>query len=93
MRCTGRHILLWGSLLGLLVGCGQVPGGAGISGTVRAPAGEDVAGTRVFACYENERGCASLGEVKTYGVGSVRQIINLAQLAPGSYGVYAFKDA
>ncbi len=93
MRCTLRHNLLWGGLLGLLVGCGQVPGGAGsISGTVTAPAGRDVAGTQVFACFENERDCARLGNVKVTA-SAASATYQLGSLAPGSYGVYALKDA
>ncbi len=93
MRCTTRHNLLWGSLLGLLVGCGQVLGGAGsISGTVTAPPGRDVAGTQVFACYENEVNCASLGKVSVTDVAASADY-QLGSLAPGSYGIYALKDA
>ena len=92
MNRTARHLLLSGSLLGLLVGCGQVPGqSSSISGTVRAPVGGDVAGTRVFACYQNERGCDFLGEV-TLTEPNVSANYQLGQLAPGSYSVYALKD-
>ena len=92
MRRILRHSLLWGSLLGLLVGCGQVPGGAGsISGTVSAPVGEDVAGTQVFACYQNEVDCDSLGRVNITE-SSASATYQLGNLPPGSYGIYAFKD-
>lgn len=93
MRRTLRHTLLCGSLLGLLVGCGQVPGGAGsISGTVSAPSGEDVTGTQVFACYQNEDDCDSLGRVNiTESAASATY--QLGSLPPGSYGIYALKDA
>ena len=91
MNRIARHILLWGSLLGLLVGCGQMPGTGSISGTVRAPIGGDVAGTRVFACYENERGCNFLGEV-TVTESDTSASYQLGRLAAGSYGVYASKD-
>lgn len=94
MRRNLRHTLLCGSLLGLLVGCGQLPGGGAesISGTVTAPSGRDVAGTRVFACYENERNCDALGEVNLTA-SAATQTYQLGRLAPGSYGVYALKDA
>ena len=93
MNRTIRHILLWGSLLGLLVGCGQVPGeNSSISGIVRAPTGEDVAGTRVFACYENEKGCDALGEVEITASGTSSSY-QLGTLPVGRYGVYALKDA
>ena len=92
MNRIARHILLWGSLLGLLVGCGQLPGeNSSISGTVRAPTGGDVAGTKVFACYGNERGCDSLGEVTITKSGASASY-QLGRLAMGSYGVYALKD-
>ena len=91
MNRIASHILLWGSLLGLLVGCGQLPGGSSISGTVRAPTGGDVAGTRVFACYENENNCDSLGEVEIIESG-MSAPYQLGRLTVGRYGVYALKD-
>ena len=97
MRRTLRHTLLLWSLLGLLGGCGQLPGGpAGeaesISGTITAPPGRDVAGTQVFACYENERDCASLGNVSIQEPAASASY-QLGVLPVGSYGVYALKDA
>lgn len=86
------HTLLLGSLLGLLVGCGEVvPGGNGnIAGTVTAPAGGDVAGTRVYACLANDPNCESLNvAVEQSGSSAAYRIFNLAS---GSYGVIALKD-
>lgn len=91
MRCTLRHHLLWGGLLGLLVGCGQVPGGAGsISGTVTAPAGRDVAGTQIFACYEDMADCARLGNVEVT-VSATSAPYQLGGLPLGNYSIYALK--
>ena len=84
--------LLWGGLLGLLAGCGQVPGGTGtISGVVSAPAGGDVSGTEVFACFANEDGCERLG--LTIEQAGATAAYRLSGLPSGSYGVYALKDA
>ena len=91
-RTKGRALLL-GSLLWALAGCGEVvPGGAAsVSGTVSAPTGGDVAGTRVFACYDNEPDCAVLAEVRLEGVGS-SSAYQLGALAPGRYNIYARKS-
>jgi len=87
-----RRTLLLGGLLGLLAGCGQVPGGAGtISGVVSAPAGGDVSGTEVFACFANEDGCDRLG--LTIDQAGATAAYRLSGLPRGSYGVYALKDA
>lgn len=86
------HTLLLGSLLGLLVGCGEVvPGGSGsIAGTVTAPAGGNVAGTRVIACFNNEPGCEQLDvTIEESGSAAAYEIDRLPR---GSYGVIALKD-
>lgn len=93
MRRFIGHTLLFGGLLGLLVGCGEVvSGGNGsIVGTVTAPAGGDVAGTRVYACFADEPGCEFLDvTVERSGSSAAYQLLNLPS---GSYGVYALKDA
>jgi hypothetical protein len=86
-----RHSLLLGGLLGLLVGCGEIGGGSSISGMVTAPAGADVAGTAVFACYDDDPECARLGETVITGAGNAASY-SLGALAPGSYSVYALSD-
>lgn len=91
MQRLKSRTLLFGGLLGLLVGCGEVLGGAGISGTVSAPVGGDVAGTQVFACYENEDGCAMLGKVQLTQPGASAPY-QLGSLPRGRYGVYALKE-
>ena len=91
MHRLKSRALLFGGLLGLLVGCGEVLGGASISGTVSAPVGGDVAGTRVFACYENEPDCAMLGEVRIAASGASAPY-QLGSLPRGSYSVYALKE-
>jgi hypothetical protein len=91
MRGLMRHSLLLGGLFGLLVGCGEMGGGSSISGMVTAPAGGDVAGTEVVACFVNEPGCARLSvEIETSGTTGSYKIDNLPN---GSYGVIALKDA
>jgi hypothetical protein len=91
MHRLKSRALLFGGLLGLLVGCGEVLGGAGISGTVSAPVGGDVDSTRVFACYENEPDCAMLGEVRIAESGTSAPY-QLSSLPRGSYSVYALKE-
>lgn len=92
MHRLKRRTLLLGGLLGLLAGCGQVPGGAGtISGVVSAPAGGDVSGTEVFACYENEPECAMLGDVTITQTGTSAPY-QLSGLPTGRYSVYALKE-
>ncbi len=96
MRRILRHTLLLWSLLGLLVGCGQLSGGTAgetgsISGTITAPPGRDVAGTQVFACYEDARSCARLGTTEiTVAAGSAPY--QLSGLPVGNYSVYALKE-
>jgi hypothetical protein len=92
-RNMGRT-LLFGGLLWSLAGCGEVvPGGtASISGTVTAPAGGDVAGARVFACYDNEPNCARLGEVTLTEAGASSSY-QLGSLPAGSYSIYALKES
>ncbi len=93
MNRIARHILLWGSLLGLLVGCGQLPGeNSSISGTVRAPTGGDVAGTQVFACYEDNPKCARMGSVEVT-TSAVSAPYELSGLPTGSYSIYALKKS
>lgn len=92
MRRFVNHTLLWG-VLGLLTGCGEILGEAGsISGTLSAPVGGDVADTHIFACYNNERDCAMLGDVEITqtGTSAPYQIDNLPL---GSYSVYALKNS
>lgn len=92
MHRSKSRALLFGGLLGLLVGCGEVLGGAAsISGTVSAPVGGDVAGTQVFACYENEDDCAMLGKVQLTESGASAPY-QLGSLPKGFYGVYALKE-
>lgn len=93
MRRSINHILLFGGLVGLLVGCGEVLGEAGsILGTVSAPVGRDISGTHIYACYNNERNCAMLGDVEIMqkGASAAYQLSNLPR---GSYSVYALKNA
>ena len=79
--------------MSLLVACGEVPTGSGVvTGTVFAPAGESVVNTEVFACFNNETGCARLGSV-TIRQGGASAAYTLSGLPSGSYGVYAFKDS
>lgn len=79
--------------MGLLVGCGEVLGEAGsISGMVSAPVGRDVAGTHIFACYNNERDCTMLGDVETTQMGASAPY-QLDNLPLGSYSVYALKNS
>ena len=94
--------LLFALLLIFLVACGGgttpspivqppqdpvQPGGNSISGTVTAPAGGDVSGTIVLACLNS---CTPQSPVtQTDATGNY----NLADLAPGSYIVIAYKDA
>lgn len=90
MRRFVNHTLLWG-VLGLLTGCGEILGEAGnISGTVSAPAGGDVLGTDVFACFANQEGCEQVG-ITIEQAGAAANY-TLSGLPRGSYGVYAFKD-
>ena len=91
MNRIASHILLWGSLLGLLVGCGQMPGSSSISGTVRAPTGGDIAGTQVFACYEDNPECARLGSVELT-TSAVSAPYELA-VPTGNYSIYALKKS
>ena len=91
MRRFVNRTLLFGGLMGLLVGCGEILGEAGsISGTVSAPTGGDVSGTDVFACFANRDGCERLG-ITVEQTGSTAGY-TLSGLPRGSYGVYAFKD-
>lgn len=86
------HTLILGGLLSLLVGCGEVgSGGSSISGTVMAPAGADVSGTTVFACYNDEPGCERLGETTISQSGNAAPY-RLGTLAQGPYSVYALND-
>lgn len=90
MRCLNTHRWLLGGLLGLLVGCGEVSSTGTISGTVTAPAGGDVAGTRVVACYRNEPDCDTFEAlISQTGASAAYRISGLPS---GSYGVYALKD-
>ena len=87
--------LLFVVLLGLLVGCGELglgSGGSSLSGIVTAPAGADVSGTTVFACFNDEPGCARLGQTTIYASGSSVSY-QLGTLAQGTYSVYALSDA
>ncbi len=86
------HTLLLGGFLGLLAGCGEVvPGGSGsIAGTVTAPAGGDVVGTRVIACYNNQPDCGQLDV--TIGESGSAAAYEIDRLPGGSYGVVALKD-
>ena len=91
MNRAKNHTLLLMGLLGLLVGCGEVSGGAGsISGTVSAPAGKSIFETDVFACFANEEGCEHLGV--TLNQRGTTAAYRLSGLPVGSYGVYALKD-
>lgn len=94
MYRTGGRALLIGGLLWALAGCGEVvPGGTtSVSGTVSAPTGGDVAGTRVFACYDNEPDCAMLGEVRLTEP-ELSAPYQLGSLPAGSYSIYALKES
>lgn len=90
MRRLNTHRWLLGGLLGLLVGCGEVSYTGTISGTVTAPTGGDVAGTKVYACYRNEPDCATFEALVTQSGPSAAY--RISGLPSGSYGVYALKD-
>lgn len=90
MRRFNTHGWLLGGLLGLLVGCGELSYTGTISGTVTAPAGGDVAGTRVVACYRNERDCETFETLVTQSGPSASY--RISGLPRGSFGVYALKD-
>lgn len=93
MRRLIYHALILGGLLGLLVGCGEIGmGGSSISGTVTAPAGVNVAGTTVFACYNAAAGCDRLGESTLTQSGSSAPY-SLGSLPQGSYAVIAIKTS
>lgn len=78
--------------MGLLVGCGEVLGeAASISGTVSAPTGKDILGTRIYACHNNERNCAMLGDVEIMQQGESAPY--RLSLPLGSYSIYALKES
>lgn len=88
-----QHFLVLGVLLGLLAGCGvSLSGGSSISGTVTAPPGANISGTRVYACYDGDVPCDRLAETTLTG-GNNTSSYKLDGLPQGSYTVIAVKTS
>lgn len=93
MRRLVYHILVLAALLGLLVSCGQsLSGTSNISGIVTAPAGADITGTTVFACYDGSVSCDRLADTTLTSTGSSSPY-RLDSLPQGSYAVIAIKTS
>lgn len=70
----------------------SLSGGSSISGTVSAPAGTPVSGTRVYACYEGDVPCDRLAET-TLTSSDNASPYRLESLPQGSYTVIAIKTS